>query len=153
MLKIIPVALATVPCILLPLMGSGHSFAHANYNNIDDQTPAEFSALGQCKPTDIELFFEGELMRFHTAEFLTDAIQTAKDCGDAYVEISPIKSENTFLNPHAENNVEEAILYLESHDVEYQVIDPIHVPADQDYAYNDGHTVSIRIIPTTDKSS
>lgn len=148
MIKLIPVALATVPVIAFTV--TSNSYGGDLYQTGEPETvEPEIASLQSCESTDVALYFHNELIEMHTAEFLGEVIQTASECGDFLVRITPISEYNedmTIRNyERALNNVEETQAYLEAYDAPYELEHKSNWGVSKDRPYRSGHTVTITV--------
>ena len=152
MWKLIPVAAITIPWIALPYAPMAESINDTLKQPVANKESNELASLSMCQETDIDLYFHNELMKFHTAEYLSDIFEAADDCGHVSVQIFPIKLNDSDEKQSVfqAENIVETMLYLDAYNINHALASPDSDEWDSRVNIipsGEGHTLTIRVVP------
>lgn len=115
MFKLFLYAGVTIPVIALGFMNSQASEVSISSVSSWDAVYVDPSLerLETCEPVKLDMFFRGTVLTTHSAEYLRDAVNLSKSCGDAQYLIKPVMFSDASaqleleLKPEAEPATEE----------------------------------------------
>lgn len=86
-------------------------------------TDSKISALSECQPENIPVYFSDAYVESHSAEFLHAAVDAVENCKDATVHVVNLKFENMTDDEEAlaRDQVEEVTAFLSAYDSHIEI--------------------------------
>lgn len=127
MLKLILATALVAPCFALPFVnGAGAEVVSYETASFEDYFIApELAQLEACNSAQLDVFFHGELITTHSAEFVGEAVALSSSCGDATYVIRPI-AQDSFTDMQAAEVLQQAnelLAVLEANGVNAKIMD------------------------------
>ena len=125
MLKLLLCSAMIVPCFIIPFTGAAKNQMASVYKTSfeDAYIEPELRQLERCKAAELDVFFHENYITTHSAEYLAEAIEIAKSCGNADFSITPIIPTVSHIDEGDVLNLqtEELTLILKAHGVDAKI--------------------------------
>lgn len=149
MLKLLLCSVILAPCFVIPFVGTANDVM-ADYDTTtfeDAYIEPELAKLKNCQNANLDVFFSEGYVEYHSAEYLSEGIKAASECGNVNYVLQPVEvssSKNAF-DKSVSDETNELILLLKAHGVSAKLMDP-KVQKKYDSFIINGRSVILQIV-------
>ncbi|WP_026941794.1 hypothetical protein [Hellea balneolensis] len=138
------------PCLIMPLMGFTSGVDHTLKAHSTSFEAAyiepQLKELDNCMAAELDVYFHENYITLHSAEYIAEGVELAKDCNNPTYTITPIIPTTSHIDEDTITNtrLSELTLMLKAHGVSSRIGDTV-VQETYDSLSDNGRTAKIKI--------